>query len=294
MRTPDFSDEQIIAAGEALERDYLLQAEVTGRRPRRVTGSAITAALGGGKASRATRLWLAHVAVRDGGTPEAPLRLPETLHAEVQGNLDAIYRLIAKAERDARVAASRSGEEYVKDLLADNDDLRAENDRLATTIAALEGRIAGLEQRAADLAVQAAAQDGEIARLTAEVDGQRRRADTAEAQVAAIDDTALEIRAVAMAADGARRAAEAALRRLGTEAEAVRGRLAGSGADGLGAEIEALLRLSAAALAAADANLGAEIPEVPKSGRPAAGGRHANGRREEAQPDARPWSGRPE
>lgn len=301
MRVPEFTDEEIIRAGEALEAEYRLQAEATGKRPRRVTGTAICSRLGAGKPARATQIWLSHVAARDGANQE-PLRLPDDLHGKVQGNLDAIYRLIAQAERDMRAAAGRGSEEYVRDLLADNDALRAESETADAALRAEKAKVADLERRVADLEGAVAAKDAEIGRLTdrvAEVlderdsvvsdlqrraDEQRQRADDAEAQAAAFGEAALSSRVAAVAAEGARKTAQAALRRLGDEAAGIREHLSGIRANGVAPELDALQRLAYTAWAAADASPAADIPEGAAPAEPPPVARKTR-RRAEPQPE---------
>jgi colicin import membrane protein len=203
MRPAEYSTEEIIAAGRALQA-----------RGDRVTGFALRRQIGGGNPTRIKQVWDEHVASEHStpaeSMPELPVELAEMLGAMTQTLTEQWTKLAREMNNRAVRAADLRAAEVVKAAGEQREQTERELSDAAQTVEDLEAR---LEQA-----------EAHIAGLEAQLNGSRDAEQAQAVEIAALQErlAAMEKAAQAAAEHQAQEEARHAEHRKTAAAEALR------------------------------------------------------------------------
>lgn len=147
MRPVEFSDEEVIAAGEAL---------VTAGR--NVTGFALRQKVGGGNPSRLRQVWDEHVASKSVTESEPVAELPVEVAEEVAAVSKALTERIAALAAELNDKAVKAAERRVAEVIRTAGEQREQAEReladAAQTVEDLEGQLDKSREEIDDLEVR--------------------------------------------------------------------------------------------------------------------------------------------
>lgn len=185
MRPVEFSDEEVIAAGEALV--------AAGRN---VTGFALRQKVGGGNPSRLRQVWDEHVASKSVTEAEPVAELPVEVAEEVAAVSKALTERIAALATELNDKAVKAAERRVAEVIRTAGEQREQAQReladAAQTVEDLEGQLDKSREEIDDLEVrlgnaQASMQEQavELAQLRERIASMERAATSSSEQHAA-------------------------------------------------------------------------------------------------------------
>ena len=147
MRPVEFSDEEVIAAGEALV--------AAGRN---VTGFALRQKVGGGNPSRLRQVWDEHVASKSVAEAEPVAELPVEVAEEVAAVSKALTERIAALASELNDKAVKAAERRVAEVIRTAGEQREQAEReladAAQTVEDLEGQLDKSREEIDDLEVR--------------------------------------------------------------------------------------------------------------------------------------------